>query len=955
MKTNRHVRALFGLTSALVLTASVACNSGPVAEAPGITAAKSDIPKIDFEKYTLPNGLDVILSEDHRLPLVAVNLWYHVGPANEEVGRTGFAHLFEHMMFQASKHVPADTYFKTVEGAGGSNINGTTDFDRTNYFETMPANQLELALWLESDRMGYLLDVVDQSSFANQQDVVRNERRQSVENQPYGVVEETMFHTLFPKTHPYYADVIGSHADIQAAKLDDVKNFFKTYYAPNNASLAIVGDIDKAAVKALVEKYFGPFKKGGAVPKPSAETPKITAERRAVVKDRVELPKVYMAWITPPFFKPGDADADVAATILGGGKSSRLYKSLVYDKQIAQTVTAQQYSLMLGSVFSIEATARPGHTAEEIEKAIDEQVAKLRDSGPEANEVERARNVIETRIVEGLENLGGFGGIADRLNTYNHYLSDPGYLPKDIQRYRDTTPATVKAFAQEQLAPTARVVVYGVPGQPDLGAPVATPAKQKVAAGVGAESINTDEAWRKDPPKAAEARALQVPVPKSFVLANGLTVLVNERPNLPVVSERLVVRTGSGANPADKPGLANFTAEMLDEGAGSRSALQIADQVAQLGGSLQTSSSMDASQASAGSLKRTFPDMLALLGDVVRHPNFPQEEVERQRASRMASLVQQREDPNRVASAVMYSALYGPANPYGYTEIGTEPSNKAMSRDDLQKFWSQNFVPNNAALIVSGQITVDELKPMVENVFGDWAKGTPTQAVPGDATTAKAKLVLVDKPGAPQTQLRVASIGVARNTPDYEPIVVMNEILGGLFSSRINLNLREEHGYTYGASSQFVFRRAPGPFLVGTGVRTDVTGPAVSEIMKELKRIRDSDVSQDELALSKDSLVRSLPADFETSGSMNATTANTFIYDLGFDYYARLAPRLSAVTVEQVRGVAQKYVVPEKLVVVAVGDRAKVGPALGRLNLGATETWNADATPGSQPKSTSAR
>jgi zinc protease len=955
MKTNRHVRALFGLTSALVLTASVACNSGPVAEAPGITAAKSDIPKIDFEKYTLPNGLDVILSEDHRLPLVAVNLWYHVGPANEEVGRTGFAHLFEHMMFQASKHVPADTYFKTVEGAGGSNINGTTDFDRTNYFETMPANQLELALWLESDRMGYLLDVVDQSSFANQQDVVRNERRQSVENQPYGVVEETMFHTLFPKTHPYYADVIGSHADIQAAKLDDVKNFFKTYYAPNNASLAIVGDIDKAAVKALVEKYFGPFKKGGAVPKPSAETPKITAERRAVVKDRVELPKVYMAWITPPFFKPGDADADVAATILGGGKSSRLYKSLVYDKQIAQTVTAQQYSLMLGSVFSIEATARPGHTAEEIEKAIDEQVAKLRDSGPEANEVERARNVIETRIVEGLENLGGFGGIADRLNTYNHYLSDPGYLPKDIQRYRDTTPATVKAFAQEQLAPTARVVVYGVPGQPDLGAPVATPAKQKVAAGVGAESINTDEAWRKDPPKAAEARALQVPVPKSFVLANGLTVLVNERPNLPVVSERLVVRTGSGANPADKPGLANFTAEMLDEGAGSRSALQIADQVAQLGGSLQTSSSMDASQASAGSLKRTFPDMLALLGDVVRHPNFPQEEVERQRASRMASLVQQREDPNRVASAVMYSALYGPANPYGYTEIGTEPSNKAMSRDDLQKFWSQNFVPNNAALIVSGQITVDELKPMVENVFGDWAKGTPTQAVPGDATTAKAKLVLVDKPGAPQTQLRVASIGVARNTPDYEPIVVMNEILGGLFSSRINLNLREEHGYTYGASSQFVFRRAPGPFLVGTGVRTDVTGPAVSEIMKELKRIRDSDVSQDELALSKDSLVRSLPADFETSGSMNATTANTFIYDLGFDYYAKLAPRLSAVTVEQVRGVAQKYVVPEKLVVVAVGDRAKVGPALGRLNLGATETWNADATPGSQPKSTSAR
>src|SRR6476660_9882771 len=472
-------RTILSAAAGLLVTAV------PLAQ-PATTPANA--PTLAFEKYTLPNGLDVILSEDHRLPLVAVNLWYHVGPANEEVGRTGFAHLFEHMMFQASKHVPPDTYFKTVEGAGGSNINGTTDFDRTNYFETMPSNQLELALWLESDRMGYLLDVVDQASFTNQQDVVRNERRQSIENQPYGIVEEAMFHTLFPKTHPYYADVIGSHADIQAAKLDDVKNFFRTYYAPNNASLAIVGDIDKAAVKALVEKYFGPFKKGSAVPKPSAETPKITAERRAIVKDRVELPKVYMAWITSPFFKPGDADADVAATILGGGKSSRRDKLLVYGKQIAQTVSAQQYSLMLGSVFSIEATARPGHTAEEIEKAVDEQVAKLRDAGPDANEVERARNVIETRIVQGLENLGGFGGVADRLNTYNHYLADPGYLPKDIQRYRDTTPASVKASAPEQLAPTARVVVYGLPGQPDLGAPVATPKPVKVAAGTGPES-----------------------------------------------------------------------------------------------------------------------------------------------------------------------------------------------------------------------------------------------------------------------------------------------------------------------------------------------------------------------------------------------------------------------------------------------------------------------------------
>src|SRR5215470_2045426 len=491
---------------AVLALAQAACSSQPGKSA----TTAGDIPKVQFEKFALPNGLEVILSEDHRLPLVAVNLWYHVGPAYEAEGRTGFAHLFEHMMFQGSKHVEGDSHFRFLEEAGGSDVNGTTDFDRTNYFETLPSNQLELGLWLESDRMGYLLDVLDQKKLSNQQDVVRNERRQSVENQPYGIVEEAMFHQLFPKNHPYYADVMGSHADIQAAKLDDVKQFFKSYYAPNNASIAIVGDIDKAATKALVEKYFGPFKRGEAVAKPNVQTPKLTAERRAVITDRVELPRVYMAWITSPFFAAGDADADVAATVLGGGKSSRLYKTLVYDKQIAQTVTAQQYSLMLGSIFNIEVTARPGHSAEELEKAIDEELNKFRESGPQQAEVDRARNVIETRIIERLESLGGFGGVADRLNMYNHFLGTPDYLAKDIQRYRDVTPASVKTFVQEQLGQNARVVLHGVPGKQDLGPEVPTSNAPEVAAGTGAESVNTNESWRSQPPQPAAIRAAQL-------------------------------------------------------------------------------------------------------------------------------------------------------------------------------------------------------------------------------------------------------------------------------------------------------------------------------------------------------------------------------------------------------------------------------------------------------------
>ncbi len=302
---------------------------------PADRSAEIALPTIKFEKYTLPNGLVVILSEDHRLPLVSTNIWYHVGPANELPGRTGFAHLFEHMMFEGSKHVPGNGHIRYLEAAGASDLNGTTDFDRTNYFETLPSNQLELALWLESDRMGYLPDKLDQASLTNQQDVVRNERRQSIENSPYGIVEEGVFHELFPKSHPYHADVMGSHADIQAAKLEDVRNFFKLYYAPNNASLAIVGDFDPAQAKQWVEKYFGPLKRGAPVPKIAAVTPPITAERRVVIHDQVELPRVYMAWLTSPIFKPGDADADLASQILGGGKSSRLYKKLVYEEQIA--------------------------------------------------------------------------------------------------------------------------------------------------------------------------------------------------------------------------------------------------------------------------------------------------------------------------------------------------------------------------------------------------------------------------------------------------------------------------------------------------------------------------------------------------------------------------------------------------------------------------------------------
>ncbi|HKW02554.1 MAG TPA: pitrilysin family protein [Vicinamibacterales bacterium] len=939
-----HPRRLLLLVPLALSLAACGQTSAPATSSTASSSATPDTPSLQFEKYALANGLEVIVSEDHRLPLVAVDLWYHVGPANEAAGRTGFAHLFEHMMFQGSKHVPGDSHFRLLEAAGGTNLNGTTDFDRTNYFETLPANQLELGLWLESDRMGYLLDELDQAKLSNQQDVVRNERRQSVENEPYGVVDEAVYHNLFPQGHPYYADVIGSHADIQAAKLEDVKGFFKQYYTPNNASLAIVGDVDKAQVKTLVEKYFGTLKRGPDVPKVTVQTPPITSERKVVVKDHVQLPRVYMTWLTPSYFAPGDADADIAAGILGGGHSSRLYKALVYDKQIAQDVSAAQQSLSLSSVFRISATARPGHTAEELTAAIDEQLKALTSSGPDAKEVERARNVFETSLLSGLQVLGGFGGVADTLNLYNHYVKNPGYLGEDLTRHRAVTAASVKTFVQTSLKPSARVVVFGVPGDPDLGAQVPTPPAPKVAPGTGAEAVNADEAWRKDQPKPAAQRPITLPTPQSFQLPNGLTVLHYERPGMPVVAASLVIRTGGDSNPTDRAGLANFTGAMLDQGTASRDALTIADDVAHLGASLSTASAKDASFVTVQSLRKNFGAALDLLADVALHPSFPDKEIDRERASRLGQLIQSRQDPNAVAQTVAVRVLYGDNHPYGYIELGTESSIQATKRDDLAGFWKQNFVPNNAALVVAGPISQADVKALAEKAFGSWAKGTPAAGATDTFISAPVRLVLVDRPGAEQTQLRVAEIGAPRSVSDYAALNVMNLILGGLFSSRINLNLREAHGYTYGAFSQFIFRKHAGPFWVGSGVRTNVTAPAVAEIMKELKRMTDTTVTPDELNMGRDSLTRSLPADFETSASAVDSLSGLYIYNLGLDYYSTFPAAVSTVTAEAVQAAAKKYLHPDKIIVIAVGDRKKIEADLRKLNLGAVEIRSVDGS-----------
>jgi zinc protease len=916
----------------LVIAATILTIGNAVfAQEAGAPAHK--LPTIPFEKYTLKNGLEVILSEDHTLPLVSVNIWYHVGAANEKAGRTGFAHLFEHMMFEGSQHVGAKGHFNFLEGAGATDVNASTDFDRTNYFETVPSNQLDLALWLESDRMGYLLGKLDMQNLANQRDVVRNERRQSTENTPYGLVEEGLIQQLFPKDHPYYPDVIGSHADVEAAKLEDVREFFRQYYAPNNASMSIVGDFYKKNVKAAIEKYFGSIPQGPPVPKVAIVTPPILSERRAVVTDQVQLPRIYMGWITPPAFQPGDVECDLFAQILAGGKSSRLYKSLVYDKEIAQDVTASLQGTRLGSIFELAVTAKPNVKLEDLEKAVDVELEKLRTEGITSAELDRARNVTESSLVRSLQRTNG---VANRLNYYTWYARTPDYFSQDLARYDAATPADVTRVVQNIFKKSDRAVVYGVPGEKVIAeVPKTTDEENQKQAAVAGESKSAmvDEAWRATPPTPGPAPKYTLPVAKQVKLANGLTVLLVERHNLPLVSATLFTFSGSELNPIDKPGLSSFTANMLDEGTTSRSSLKFSDDTDQIGATLGSEAGYSSAFLELTSLTWNATGGFDLLADATLHPAFDPKEIERLRGRRITAVLQEDDEPGAVAFRSIDGALY-PNSPYGSPVLGTEASNKAITRDDMLAFWKQGYVPSNAILAVAGDVSEQTLTELANKYFGNWSGPAFTTKVPQAPVPPAPNTFIIDKPGAPQTFLAVAGLGASRSTPDYVPLEVMNTALGGLFSSRINMNLREDHGYTYGAFSTVQFRRGIGPFLAAAGVRTDVTAPAAKEILTELKRIRESELTADELTKAKDSFSKTLVANFETVEATSSTIGLQGIFGLPLAYYRDLPAEIAKVNSADTLRVAKEYLHPDAMIVVAVGDRAVIEPKLKELHVG---------------------
>jgi len=902
------------------------------------------IPELKFQKFTLANGLDCILHEDHSTPIVGVNVWYHVGSKDERPGRTGFAHLFEHMMFQGSKHYDK-VYFGPVQSVGGR-LNGSTATDRTDYWETVPSNYLELALWMESDRMGFLLPAMTQAKLDNQRDVVKNERRQSYENRPYGLVHETILAALYPPSHPYSWPTIGSMNDITAASREDIADFFRRYYHPANASLCIAGDFDPAEARILVEKYFGPIPAGPKVVHPQPSTPELKEEKRIRMTDRVGLARIYIVWPTPRQFTAADAALEVLGHILAGGKTSRLYRSLVREKQIAQDVQAHQDGQELTGEFAVAATVRTGHTIAEVEAAIAEEIDRIKSEPPAAEEMDRAVNTFEARLVRSLESVSEFGGRADRLNLYNVYTGDPGYMSKDFARFRCVDAGNVAEMAKQYLGP-GRVVVEVVPGSELTMEPDPTTSAEEARAEMAknlpaltafSPKVAEEGAGRESLPKAAEEPTFSLPPIKGATLANGMQLLLVEKHELPVVNLHVVFPAGCANDSEDSPGLAEMTAAVWDEGTAKRSAEQIAAELAGMGASVSVSADWDTTSARLFSLKRHLPRALEVFTDVLRSPSFPVQELHRQQISTLGRFTQIRNEPTVLASLAATQFLYSYHHPYGHPQWGTPSIVKEFKPADLKRFYEIHMRPERAAIIAVGDIALDELKQQLEESLGDWKSASaaavePRFALPPPQAT---RLVLIDKPHAAQSVVHLALVGTRRNTPDFFSQSVMNMVFGGQFSSRLNLNLREEKGYTYGARSAWDWRvHERGPFVATASVQTAVTAPALSEFLKELDgMVGGRPVTENELDFCKKFVTRGYTAGFETSTQVATQLETLFAYKLPDDYFNTVVPGVRAVTVEDTLRVAKKYLDLGRLAIIVVGDRAKIEPELRKLPQG---------------------
>ena len=875
---------------------------------------------IAFEKHTLPNGLDVILHQDRSIPVAAVNVWYHVGSKDEELGRTGFAHLFEHIMFRGTRHHKA-SHFEPLQKIGAT-LNGSTTGDRTNYWEDVPSNYLELALWLEADRMGFLLDALDQDGFDTERDVVKNERRQSYENRPYGMAQWHIQQALFPLPHPYHWMTIGSQEDLDAASLDDVKDFFRQYYSPSNASLAIAGDIDTNAALAMAEQYFADLPPGPAVRRIGRADSPLAGRVDLEMTDRVTLPRQYSVWLAPANLSGDDDAGDILRAILSDGQSSRMYRTLVYEKQIAQSASVSYYAAEIAGQFRMELTPAEGHTLEEVEAAAEEVLASIATEPPTDEEFERAINRIEMQHHRMLARVGGFGGRADALNYFNVFTGDPDGLNTAMDGYRKVTREDVQRV-HRQIMDAGQVRMRVNPER-----------------SLNAATVTLD---RSKQPSGGPTPAFVPPTPKRGSLDNGMEVIVANKSAVggALVSFALMARAGATGDPAELPGLSSFTAAMMDEGTSTRSSQEIAAAFEHIGSRLSTDARKEMTLLTAETLNRHWRHALGLAADVARNANFPEHELERVRRERLTDLRRAKDDAGFLADSNFGALVFGPNSPYAHSNLGSEASVAAAQRADMAAQHSQTLRPDHLCLLVAGDVGLDEAVAAAEELFGDWQAPDDAAASIGAGDVSSngdgPHIYLIDKPGAAQSVIRAGMPVVARSHPDYMALSVLNYAFGGQFSARLNQNLRQDKGYSYGYNSGISWYNAPSMLSAGGSVQTAVTRQAVVETLKEFADISGQrPLTDEELENAQNGLRLGYPAGFERPAQLLGQLVTLAQFNLPDDYFRSFEQRLASVSLADTHRVGAEYLAPSRLAVLVVGDREQVEEPLRGLGHGLT-------------------
>ncbi len=862
---------------------------------------------VKVEKYQLKNGLTVILHEDHTVPLVTVNLWFRVGAKDEAERRSGFAHLYEHLMFMGTDRVPTGQFDKIMEAGGGSN-NASTTADRTNYFSSGPSSLLPTLLWLEADRLEDLGRTMTQKKLDLQREVVKNERRQTTEETPYGKAYEAIGSMIYPKGHPYHTSVIGSHEDLEAATVKDVQEFFSTFYVPNNASLVVAGDFKSADVKALIEKLFSSLQRRNDPPRKIVQPFTFTGVKRVTMIDKVQLPKIFMVWHSPAAYGPGDAEMNLAGQVLAGGVSSRLYQRLVVKDGLATDVSAGQDSMVLGSNFSISVTPAEGVSLDKIEFAIDDELKKFTSGGPTEIELKRQIAGYETGVLSSLQSIASK---ADRLNEFEFAYGEPNSFKKSLDLYRNATPRAVRDVSRKVLDLNSRLILRVLPG---------------------GEEIRVD---RDKKPAASEVKSFDPPTPTVITLSNGTKVQYVQRKELPLMSFEIRFDTGAVQDTPKEHGLTALTAELATQGAGDLTAAEYENALNLLGASVHVNAGARAIVASLDVLTRNFDAGFKLFRDALTKPKLAQTDFDRLKASTISAIKQADDDPGTLARKVTAREFFGENHPSGKPISGTVDSVKALTLDQSKAVFAKRFDPSTMTVFASGSMTPDELKLKLESAMAGWAnpKGESRPMLSPIPQLTGLRVLVVDKPGAVQTVVRFALPGVAYDHPDRLAYQAIGTILGGTFTSRLNSNLREEKGYTYGAGASFSFDDQFGMLVASSSVRTEVTGASLKEFLSEFKKIRSGDMTPEEVGKAVLSVRTSIIESLASLGGIVAVNADLqargkTIQQLKIDLEA--ASKLTAGDLNQK---AKQAVTLDLGVLVLVGDKKAILAQLAGLDL----------------------